>query len=349
MELTLHRDFSEIPADAWNELAQAGISNTPFARHEYLSQWWKTKGGGEWSEAELVLVSASEAGRLVGIAPLFAAQHDGRETLLLVGSIEISDYLDLLVRAQDLETLLSNLLDFLEKDPRWRDLPLDWYNLPDASPTLKALRAEAERRGMTYEQEIYRPTPRIPLSGDFDTFLDGLDKKQRHEIRRKMRRAGESPFPVRFHILEREDELEAETEAFLGLMAQDSNKAEFLRPAMRQHMRDVIRMAFDGKYLWMVSLTVDGERAAAALNFDYDNRIWGYNSGVNRAFMDLSPGWVLLTHQIQWACEHGRSEFDFMRGGEEYKYRFGAVDRHVLRATVARATGGDVGDKTFGV
>lgn len=337
MELTLHRDFSEFPADAWNELAQAGISNTPFARHEYLSQWWKTRGGGEWSEAELVLVSASEAGRLVGLAPLFAAEHDGRESLLLVGSIEISDYLDLIVRAPDLEPFLSKLLDLLQETPRWRDVALDWYNLPDASPTLAALRAESERRGLRYKQEVYRPTPQIALNGDFEAFLAGLDKKQRHEIRRKMRRAADSGFPVKFHILEREDELEAETEAFLGLMAQDTNKAQFLRPAMREHMREVIRMAFAGKYLWMVSLTVDGERAAAALNFDYDNRIWGYNSGVNRAYMELSPGWVLLTHQIQWACEHGRSEFDFMRGGEEYKYRFGAVDRHVLRASVAPA------------
>jgi CelD/BcsL family acetyltransferase involved in cellulose biosynthesis len=48
--------------------------------------------------------------------------------------------------------------------------------------------------------------------------------------------------------------------------------------------------------------------------------------------MDISPGWVLLARQIEWACEHGRSEFDFMRGDEAYKYRFGAVNRHVVRA-----------------
>jgi CelD/BcsL family acetyltransferase involved in cellulose biosynthesis len=50
--------------------------------------------------------------------------------------------------------------------------------------------------------------------------------------------------------------------------------------------------------------------------------------------MELSPGWVLLTHQLQWAGEHGRDEFDFMRGDEEYKYRFGGVERHVMRITV---------------
>ena len=60
------------------------------------------------------------------------------------------------------------------------------------------------------------------------------------------------------------------------------------------------------------------------------NKLWGYNSAVNRDFLELSPGWVLLAHQIRWACEHGRTELDFMRGDEAYKYRFGAVDRHVV-------------------
>lgn len=336
MELRLHPNFSEIPASAWNELAQAGISDTPFVRHEYLSQWWQSMGGGEWNKAELVLISASEGGQLVGIAPLFKSQHEGREALLLVGSIEISDYLDLIVRSQDLPRFLAALLDFLGDSGRWSEQPLDWYNLAESSPTLAALQAESDRRGWGYRQEIYKPTPRIDLNGDFEAFLGRLDKKQRHEIRRKMRRAAENPTPVGFHIVESAAELESQTEAFLQLMGQDANKAEFLRPAMRDHMRAVIRLAFEGKYLWLAFLTVNGEPAAAAFNFDYENKLWGYNSGVSREHMELSPGWVLLTHQIQWAFEHGRRELDFMRGGEDYKYRFGAIDRHVLRAIVAR-------------
>jgi len=45
---------------------------------------------------------------------------------------------------------------------------------------------------------------------------------------------------------------------------------------------------------------------------------------------------VLLGYLLQWANEQGRSEFDFLRGAEEYKYRFGAIDRFVMRATLAR-------------
>ncbi len=331
MEYTLHKEFSEIPAEAWNELAQAGISDTPFARHEMLAEWWKTLGGGEWKQAELILISASEGGHLVGIAPLFKAEYEGRTALLMVGSIEVSDYLDLIVRLEDLPRFLSGLLDFLAASDPCRQLPLDWYNIPDDSPTLAALKAEAGKRSWTFREEVFRPTPRISLEGSFEAYLARIDKKQRHEIRRKMRRAAESPVPVRFQLVEDGANLDTEIEAFFDLMAHDPNKAEFLRPAMRTHVAGLIRTAFEHGYLWLAFLTVSDNKAAAALNFDYANKLWGYNSGVSRDFMELSPGWVLLTHQIQWACDHGRSEFDFMRGDEDYKYRFGGVNKHVMR------------------
>jgi CelD/BcsL family acetyltransferase involved in cellulose biosynthesis len=334
MEYTLLKDFSSIPASDWNTLVEAGISDTPFLRHEFLSQWWKTLGGGEWKEADLVLISASENGSLIGIAPLFKTDYDGRAALLLVGSIEISDYLDLIVRPEDLPRFLAGLIDFLLQSETFKGLPFDWYNLVESSPTLAALKVESEKRGWTYREEVYRPTPRIALNGDFESYLAGIEKKQRHEIRRKMRRASESEAPVHFYILEDAAALESELEAFFQLMAQDSNKAGFLKPAMREHMGAVIRSAFNQGYLWLAFLTVDGVKAAAALNFDYKNKLWGYNSGVSHDFMELSPGWVLLSHQLQWACEHGRYEFDFMRGDEEYKYRFGGVNKYVMRAVL---------------
>jgi CelD/BcsL family acetyltransferase involved in cellulose biosynthesis len=337
MQFTKHKDFAEIPVDAWNALVASGISDTPFARREYLQQWWHTLGGGEWDQADLVLISAAEKGQTVGIAPLFLAQHDGEDALLLVGSIEISDYLDLIVPSGSLPEFLTGLLDFIVDAPELRGLPLDWYNVPDSSPTLPALRAECERRGWLYREQVYRPTPRIALSGDFETYLGGLEKKQRHEIRRKMRRAAESLLPVQFYLVEEAAALEAEMDAFFELMAVDIHKAQFLKPAMREHMRSIMRTAFRGGYLSLAFLTVEGTKAAAALNFDYKNKIWGYNSGVSQEFTELSPGWVLLAHQLRWACEHGRYEYDFMRGDEEYKYRFGAIDRHVMRVRIVPA------------
>jgi len=338
MNFILHKDFSEfsLRADSWNALVEQSITDTPFSRYEYLSEWWKTLGGGEWKDAELVLVSATENDQLIGIAPLFITHYDGQRALMLVGSIEISDYLDLIVREQDLPRFLSELLDFLASQTADTWSGLDWYNLPDASPTPAALKAESETRGWNYHEEIYRPTPRISLNGSFDDYLSRIDKKQRHEIRRKMRRAAESELNVRFTIVDKDSDIETEMNSFFDLMIQDPGKAGFLTPLMREQMTFTIRSAFEHGYLWLAFLEIEGVKVAASLNFDYKNKLWGYNSGVSREHMELSPGWVLLASTIQWCCENGRYEFDFMRGDEEYKYRFGGVNKYVLRLKVIK-------------
>ena len=344
MNFSLHQDFSEISAESWNALVEQSISDTPFSRHEYLSEWWKTLGGGEWrvgadGRAErpiLALISATENDQLIGIAPLFIAEYDSQRALLLIGSIEISDYLDLIVREGDLVRFVSGLFDFLLSsfDDRWS--AIDWYNLPDDSPTLAAFKSEAEKRGWTRHQEIYRPTPRIPLNGSFEEYLSRIEKKQRHEIRRKMRRAAESEKTVRFTIVNGTEDINTEINAFLDLMLHDPGKAEFLHPAMREQMTVTLQNAHAQGYLWLAFLEIEGVKTAASLNFDYRNKLWGYNSGVSREHMELSPGWVLLAHTIQWCCENGRFEFDFMRGDEEYKYRFGGVNKYVMRVRVKR-------------
>jgi CelD/BcsL family acetyltransferase involved in cellulose biosynthesis len=339
MDFTLHRNFSDLASLAanWNALLAESVTHVPFLRYEYLSTWWATRGGGEWPESELAVVTAQQNGRLAGIAPLFSAQNrDGDPALLLLGSIEISDYLDLIVRPADLPAFLSGLLDFfVHPGPlTWR--VLDWHNLPETSPTLPVLKIEAEKRGWAFTQERTYHVPSIPLTGDFETYLNGIDKKQRHEIRRKMRRAEESGRKIRWYIVEDGTTLDAEVETFLTLMADDPEKAVFLTPPMREQIHLSCRAAFENGWLQLAFLEADGQKAAGYLNFDYLNRIWVYNSGFARRFMDLSAGWVLLGYLLQWANENNRTEFDFMRGDEDYKYRFGGVDKYVVRAKVTR-------------
>ncbi len=337
MKYTLHTDFSEIDPQEWNTLLAGSITNTPFLRYEYQQVWWQHRGGGEWlfQNAHLALITARQGETLLGIAPLFLSQHDGQTALLLIGSIEISDYLDLIVRAEDHPRFVEGLLNFLPAALPENWSSLDWYNLPDSSPTLAALKSQAAQRGWNHLEEMYRPTPRIPLNGDFDEYLSRLEKKQRHEIRRKMRRAEESGRGVRWYISDLND-VESEIDSFLGLMEHDEDKAGFLHDAMREQMKAIIYAAHQNGWLWLAFLEADGQRIAANLNFDYNHKLWGYNAGVNRDFMALYPGWVLLGHVIKWACENQRTEFDFMRGDEDYKYRFGAVNQYVMRVKLTR-------------
>jgi len=325
-------------AGEWNTLLSQSASHVPFLRHEYLSAWWQTRGGGEWPQAELFTVIArDEGGALRGVAPMFfTPNREGQPALMLLGSIEISDYLDVLARPEDLSPFLEGLLVYLEglQAPAWN--VLDWYNLLESSPTLETLQAVARRRGWSFDQERLQHCPYIPLPGDWETYLASIDKKQRHEIRRKMRRAEGAGVPLRWYIVSDEASLDAEIENFLSLMGQDPEKLAFLTDVMRSQMRASVWAAFRAGWLQLAFLEVDGVKVAGYLNFDYRDHIWVYNSGLDFNYGALSPGWVLLGYLLQWANEHQRKAFDFMRGDEEYKYRFGGVDRFVMRAVVQR-------------
>ncbi len=279
----------------------------------------------------------------MAIAPFFVARTGaGERALLLIGTREIADYLDLICLPEWLSPFLTALFDVLggELASDWE--LLDLHNLLAASPTLPALEQMIASHGWRVSRTVQEPAPCIRLPGEWESYLLGLPKKQRHEIRRKIRRLEAEAASVRWYIVEDPGDLEAEIEAFLLLMAQDPEKQAFLTASMAAQMRALMQTAFHSGWLQLAVLEIDGERAAAYLNFDYANRIWSYNSGWDPRFSRFSPGWVLLAYLLRQACTDGREAFDFLHGKEEYKYRFGGVDRGVVRLTIRAGGEGSV-------
>ena len=341
MDFIRYDNFEELNKikDAWNGLLEESVSRVPFLALEYLQAWWETRGGGEWpQDSEPVIITATENDDLIGVAPLFFTNNlDGKPALMFIGAIEVSDFLDFLVNPSDLTEFLSGLLDFLDISA---DLPpwevLDLHNILEDSPTLPALATEAARRGWNHEQMRLQPSPFIPLPGDFDAYLAQIDKKQRHEIRRKMRNVEQALAEPGYYTVTDAETLTAETQAFIDMMAQDPSKKAFLTEAMVAHIHNTARVAFDKGWLQLAFFTLDGHRAAGNFSFIYNNRLWLYNSAWEWEYREFSPGWVLLTHLMEWTNENGIEEFDFMRGDEAYKYKFGGQDRFIYRAVVTR-------------
>ncbi len=340
MHIEIIQNLPELAAleKEWNDLLAVSASHVPFLRHEYMLAWWQGLGGGEWTRGELFIVTArNEDGGLLGIAPLFLTDNrEGEPALMLLGSIEISDYLDVIARPEDLPAFLEALLAQLSQEQTAGAQHLDLYNLLETSPTLPAMQATAEKLGWNFSQEPLQHCPYIPLPGDWEKYLYGIDKKQRHEIRRKLRRADEYYLPLKWYIVQDGDELDQATDDFLKLMAHDQAKSKFLTPAMRTQMHSIVQAIHDAGWLQLAFIEVNGVKVAGYLNFDYMNHIWVYNSGLDFSYGELSPGWVLLAHLLRWANENKRECFDFMRGDEQYKYRFGALDRRVVRLTVRK-------------
>jgi len=256
--------------------------------------------------------------------------------LMLIGSIEISDFLDILVREADLEPFLDALFAHLTGPHATQWKTLDWVNLLETTPTLLALEKAAVKYNLSFHQERIQPAPVITLPDDFDVYLESLDNRYRRELIRKMRNALGYFIPVEWYDVDDKNSLDSEVDDFITMMREEENKDTFLTDEMVAQIHAIAKITFEAGYLKLSFLKVGKEKAAGYLNFDFDNRIWVYNSCIARKFDRLSPGIVLMGFIIQDAIEKGRVEFDLMRGDEEYKYNLGGQDRFVVRATVKR-------------
>ena len=213
---------------------------------------------------------------------------------------------------------------------------------PAGEALAAALGAREMRHGWTLniEREDVCPVAILPENGDFEAFLGGLDGKERHEIRRKVRRA-ESAGVVA--LTPSRDPL-ADLEAFIDLhQARWGADGLFPPTPGGERSRVMFRRLFelfgaedDRSPLRLAFLTVGGTRIAASVTFETADTVLYYNAGVDPDARDLSPGVVLVERLIRAAIESGKRRFDFLRGDEPYKYGWGAANEPIQRLLVRR-------------
>ncbi|KPK22696.1 MAG: hypothetical protein AMK69_19240, partial [Nitrospira bacterium SG8_3] len=261
----------ETIADEWNQLLKESITRVPFLRHEYLTAWWEHRGGGEWPESTLYIIAArGNDGRLLGAAPMFLSKnHAGESALFLIGSIEISDFLDIIVREDDLDTFLDAILAHLTgpDGPDWSSL--EWYNLLETSNTVSGIKNLTSKYDLLFHQERTQPAPIITLPSDFDEYLASLDNRYRRELQRKIRNAMGYFIPVEWYDVEDEDSLENEINDFILMMREEEEKDAFLTEEMVSQFHTIAQAALQAGWLKLSFLMVGKEKAAGYFNFDY--------------------------------------------------------------------------------
>ncbi len=327
------RGFEDLKA-AWNPLLARSRSNTLFLTWEWQTTWWRCLGSGT-----LRILAWFEQGTLVGIAPLYlTVEETGVRRINVVGCVDVSDYLDIIAAVGYEARVHTALLDWLASPdaPGWDSA--QFCNIPEPSLTHQLLPELAAAKGWTAVTRVEDVCPIIELPGDFETYLQNrLSKKQRHEVRRKMRRIQEETL-VTWYVVADQREIEAEMEAFIQLHRQSTDeKHSFMTPAMQVFFREITRTMHEKGWLYLAFIELNGAKAAAMLAFSYMDRLLIYNSGYDPAnYAELSPGIVLTSYIIEDAISRGVKVFDFLQGNEVYKYRFGASDTVVYDVQLTR-------------
>ncbi len=334
MQTTIYTNSSafDLLAGEWDNLLQRSVTAPFFMRHLYQRTWWNHLGNDDLA----VIAVRSPAGELVGLAPLYGTTDEaGQRQLSFVGCVDVSDYLDLLVDRRHVEPVYQALLGCLDTYPTWDKLYL--CSLPHTSLTHTRLAEMVRARGWQAEVKQQDVCPVITLPDDWEAYLAGIDKKQRHEIRRKIRRI-ETEAQTRWYEIDSIDQIDGAMDDFIELHQKSTRDKEgFWNDSLIRFFKALAHELAQVGWLRLYFIEVNGAKAASMLCFDYNNEFLLYNSGFDpEQFAQLSPGNVLTAYTIQDAIRLGRTRYDFLRGDEVYKFRFGAVAEPVFDVEVYR-------------
>jgi CelD/BcsL family acetyltransferase involved in cellulose biosynthesis len=309
----------------WRDILPASGPKAVFYSPVWLKTWWAEFGDGR----ELVLLGVRDGQRLVGVGPLM---REG-ERLTLAGDTNVCDYMDIVACEGYEEGVLEAVLDAVSEEA-WSDFVL--WGVPEYSPTLTILPRLAAALGYSAQVEQEDVCPRVELPATFDDYVDDLDRRDRHELRRKLRRLYRSG-DVLFHVCRSAPEVESHLDDFLRQHTTSRrDKALFMTERMARFFRRMALTLAEQNLARLYCLEVNGVRAASVLCFDAGDELLLYNSGYDPDYGSLAVGLLSKALALEQAIEQGKRCFDFLRGAEPYKYDLGGKDLAVYRCIVRR-------------
>ena len=294
-----------------------------FVLPAWLAAWWRIFG----HKYSPLLAAVRRDDRVIGIAPLKV--KGGAASFM--GDAAAADYLDFIVSPGSEKEFFGVLLDELKSRGIGR---LDLAALRTDSATLNHLVPLARERGCGVSCRGEGVTLELDLPASWPEYLAALTAKQRHEVKRRLRRLNEAG-TVNFRLAARQDEIGAGLDTFIGLMRLSrQDKDRFLDEPMRAFFGEMAAaMAVEG-LLRLGFLELDGLVVAAVLCFDYNNTVYLYNSGYDPGYGDLSVGLMSKVLCIKSSIERGKKGFDFLKGAEVYKYRLGGREAELKRCRI---------------
>ena len=285
---------------------------TVFVTPPWLEAWWQAFGGND----DLLLTAVSDGQTRLGIAPL----RSNGDTAYFIGSPNVCDYLDCIVRPGAEGQFYAALLDGL---PGRGIRALELHSLRPESSVLRHLVPLARQRGNSVSVTDEDASMELDKFTSWDEYLGTLDKKQRHELRRKMRNL-EKAGAVSYRSYTQPDEIARQMGTFLTLFTESvEGKASFMTAAMDGFFRHAVAALAGAGAARVGCLSLDGKTVAMLLGFDHGDRFNLYNSGYDPVHRSLSVGLVCKAYCIGETIGRGM-RYDFLKGREVYKYRLGA-------------------------
>lgn len=322
-------------AAVWDGLVARCAGVSPFAGWAWHRAWASTATPEELAASHALVLrggtGAVDALLPVGVREIRFRRQRVTALTWAIEDVGCPDYLDVPALPEaDLGALVPALLSL-----RWDVLILG--NLtPDAGHAHR-LAAALAASGAAVRYAPLLECPYLELPASWDAYLASLSSNKRHRLRREERHL------LRDHTVVVTDydgeRIEEGWRRLVTLHEQRWSGAGTFRDSRveRLHRCFAQELARRGK-LWLTTLDLDGEPAAAWYGFADHDTVYFYQSGRDLRRNHESVGVVLMTTMIRRAIERGFRRFDFLRGDEAYKRNWTTARRVTTELVAFRPT-----------
>lgn len=302
----------------WRDLWWQTPGSSPFQTPEWLIAWWRCFGG-----QNLWCVTLRTQGRLVGLLPLFLWYHpESKERQFLFLGTGISDYGDGLFHPEVGWRGVQRAFEYLDENRSVWDA-CDFQQIRSGSLLFESALPE----NWTEEVELQEICPRLNLEEEdyvakamMDHYSEKLNRYHRRAAkmgRVSFKRVDAGSFESWYEGLLRLHGARWNSLGETGMLAQ---------PQLQQFNRAAARRLLELGIARFYGFYVNERMAACYYGFLHRGRASAYLTGFDPEFDHLSAGALMMEHAIREAKREGAREFDFLRGQEPYKYRWGATD-----------------------
>ena len=299
--------------DDWRALGES--SGNVFSTWEWVSTWWRYFGEGH----ELRLVACRDGnGRLLAILPLYLWSQVPFRVVRFLGH-DASDELGPVCAPGDRMRVAEALRQVIA-DAGW-DLLLG-ERLAGDVPWSAILGGRSIRR---------QESPVLHLGSASANVRDQVSRRER-----RLR----AHHDVAFRLAGDADRIDADMDTLFTLHDARWQGASSGFSALKEFHREFAAAALARGWLRLWFLEVAGRAVAAWYGFRIGGAQSHYQAGRDPVWDKWSVGSVLLAYTIRAAFEEGATEYRFLRGGENYKYRFADADPGVETVGVAGTAAG---------
>lgn len=321
-----------------------------FLTWEWMYTWWKNYSPKLPDEAELCIIVVAgddDFSKPLAILPAFSIRLGGLLVLKLIGTeFESSDYLDVITRPSERQSIIPFILSHPAVQPILRRTDLIQFdNLLDDSLLLSSARDIAAFLNRPYLSYRTSTCPYLSLPKSEEELLQGLSRNMRSKIRRVNNKIKKSA-DLSISLARDERSLNGAIGDLFRLhqlrFSDKQKKTKFAFEKRGAFHQNAARLFLKKGWLHFYTIRKNNEMIGALYCYNYKGTLMYMQGGFNPEYAKLNLGNYIIYRAIRDAIDQQLEIFDFMRGAEEYKFRWTSDVRYLHRLIIARSVKGRI-------